>query len=117
MDYAEVLYLEMLTRLEIDNIVIEFLNGLRRNNSFERLIRELDTERGNLRGSRCPDESEELAKTVITKLAKVQKRLVESTDLRQEKELEIAIELATNAVIQREYNIDTDYQANFQLSD
>ena len=103
--------------MDIDNIVIEFLNGLRPTSSFVRLIRELDTDRGNLRCSRSPDESRDLARKVITKLATVQKKLVESTILRQERDLNIAVELATIAVIQRDYDIATDDQEIFQLSE
>ena len=102
---------------EIENIVVNFLNGLRARDSFIRLIRELDTDRSNLRSSHEPEESEELARTVITKLATLKRRLIRSTSLRQESDLETAIELATAAVIERDHNIRTDFQENYQLSD
>ncbi len=81
------------------------------------MLRELETDRGNLRNSSSPDKSEDLVKTVIKKFAKVQKRLVEDTDLRQEEELRIAIEIAMTAIINHDHDILTNYQANNQVSD
>ena len=89
----------MLRHTEIDTEVNNLLNSIGLEHSLCKAIRELDSARGNL----STDKSGQLAKKVINKLAHVQRRLVEYTDLRQEEELNTAIELATDKIIQADH--------------
>ena len=91
----------MLSHEEVDEIIRDLLESVGIESNFCKIIRELSSARHRLAGS-TEDDSGQKAKKVIAALAKVQRRLVEETDLRQEQEVATGIELAT------EYTEDAD---------
>ena len=104
-------------RSEIEAIIDGFLDEYGPNCSLADWCRDLDTDRGNLRGSTDPDAAEDLATNVFATLAELQTELVRATDLRQENDITIAIEILTAAIREWDYNDATDNHENFQLSD
>ena len=111
----------MLSHREIDEAVTDLLNSIGLRHRLCKAIRELDSARRDLRSATdesglTTDESGERAKKVITKLAYVKRRLVEYTDLRQEQELNVAIELVTALIIEADYNEATTFQEFFSDS-
>jgi len=116
------LYLDMLSHREIDEAVTDLWNSVGLSDRLCKGIRELDSAREELRSATDEsgltiDECGERAKKVITKLAFVKRRLVEYTDLRQEQELNVAIELFTAIVIEADCNKATNFQENYSDSD
>ena len=95
----------MLSHEEVDEIIRDLLESVGIDSNFCKIIRELSSARHRLAGS-TEDDSGQKAKKVISALAKVQRRLVEETDLRQEQELATGIELATG------YIADADHLAS-----
>lgn len=91
----------MLSHDKILEIVDGLLGSLRINSRICNLIRNLNSARGELESS--PDNSGELAISVINLLARVQRELVRDTELRQEEELKIAIQLATDSIERLDY--------------
>ena len=104
-------------RSEIEAIVDGFLDQYGPNCGLADWCRDLDTDRGNLRCSTDPDAAEDLATRVFATLAEVQTELVRATDLRQESDISIAIEVLTAAILAWDYDDATNNQEDFQLSD
>ena len=105
----------MLTQQEIETIVVDLLNRLGFTSPLVNWLRDLDTRRIHLRREESLEISENLATVLIQKVAKIQKRLVQETELRLEEELNVAIESAIQAIIEWDYDRATDGLPN--LSD
>ena len=80
----------MLSHEEIDDIITDLLESVGIDSNFCKIIRDLSRARFQLADS-TEDDSGQKARKVISALAKVQRRLVEETDLRQERELATGI--------------------------
>ena len=98
----------MLTRDEIDDVITGLLESIPLTHCFPKAIRKLDTAQFNL--GRSTDESGLLARKAINQGAHVRRLLVDYTGLREEEEFTIAIELATEYVIQADYEEATNQE-------
>jgi len=99
-------------RVEIEEIAYGLLNEYGPNCSLADWCRDLDEDRGKLRGSTDLNAAEDLATRVFATLVEVQTELVRATILRQEEDIKIAIEVLTAAVIDWDYNDATNNQGD-----
>ena len=95
-------FLLMLSEDEIDSIITDLLDSIRLQHRICKLICKLGSARGDLFNS--VDDSGNKAKRVIAAYASLQRKLVEETDLRQEEDLATAIKVASEQLVQRDYN-------------
>ena len=92
----------MLSHEEIDDIITDLLESVGIDSNFCKIIRDLRSARFQLAGS-TEDDSGQKTRKVISALAKVQRSLVEETDLRQERELATGIKLAAEKIEYADY--------------
>ena len=108
----------MTSRAEIATIVYELLNRVGADDELHDWFRELFTTRGNLRSNLWNAGSvrrQDLAISVVQRVAQIQIILIQETTLRSEEDLSIAVDSGIDAVIAYDYRMETDGLPN--LSD